>query len=329
MGRFFYISVRHGARCAAAGCALLLVCAGSPLAAAFPDKPVHLVVPYPAGGSSDVLARVLSARLAELWGQPVIVENMPGGGSVFGTHTVSKAAPDAHTLLAGNATLAINEALSQKLPYHALRDFAPISLTARQHTALIVQASSPFTTVRQFADAARAKPNLTYGSAGHGAVGHLAGELFKVMTAANITHVAYNGTRQAINELIANHVSCVMIALPAAMPYVKSGRLRVLALADARRAPMLPNVPTLGESVPGYEVESWYGVLAPYGVSVPLVRRMNADLNTVLNKPDFREQLLSLGYEATASTPGDFQSRLASDIERYSRITVAVGIVAR
>ena len=245
MNRLSDIAEARDALRAVARCALFVCCVCVSLgAAAFPEKPIHVVVPYPAGGSSDVLARVISLKLAELWGQPVIVDNVPGGASIFGTQMVSKAAPDGHTMLLGNAALAINEALAQKLPYHALRDFAPISLAAKQHMALVVQAGSPFTVVRQLADSARAKPSqLTYGSAGHGAVGHLAGELFKLMTVTNLTHVPYNGTREAVNELIAKHVSCALIALPAVMPHVKSGQLRVLALADPRRAQTLPHVP--------------------------------------------------------------------------------------
>lgn len=304
-------------------CACL--CSG---AAAFPDKPVHLVVPYTAGGTSDIVARVLSAPLAEAWAQPVRIDDLPGGATVFGTETVAKAAADGHTLLAGTAALAINEALSRKLPYHALRDFAPISLVARQHIALAVLASSSFATAGQLRDAARARPGrMSYGSSGPGTVGHLAGELFKLMTESDLNHVAYNGTRQAISELISQHVSCALVPLSAVMPYVKSGRVRVIGLTGARRAAVLPNVPTIGETLPGYEVDSWIGILAPYGASVQLVRRINADLSGIINRREIRERLTSLGYEPVASTPGEFQERLAADIERYSRIVFDVGIV--
>ena len=296
-------------------------------AAAFPDKPIHFIVPYPEGGSSDVVARALAPRLAHVWAQPVIVENIPGGGTVFGTEHASKAAPDGHTLLAGNAALAINEVLSKKLPYHALHDFTPISLAAKQHIAVVVHASSPFMTMRQLSQAAHIKSSqVTYGSAGHGAVGHLAGELFKLMTLSNLTHVAHNGTRQAVTELLANHVSCAIVALPAVIPEVKSGKLRVLAVTDAKRAEILPNVPTVAETVPGYEIDNWLGVLAPYGLSVRLVRRINADIVKIVTSTEFKDELMSLGYQASASTPGEFQTRLAADIERYSGIIAAVGI---
>jgi tripartite-type tricarboxylate transporter receptor subunit TctC len=294
---------------------------------AFPDKPVRLVVPYRVGGSSDVVARLLSVRLAELWGQPVTVDNVPGTASIYGTHSVANAQPDGHTLLVGNSALAINEALSRNLPYHALRDFAPISLAARQQVALVVNAGAPFYSFTQLRDAARAKPGqLSYGSAGPGAVGHLAGELLKHVTATNITHVAYSGNRQALRELIANHITYAMIGLPSAMRHVTAGRLRVLAVAGSARAEALPEVPTIGESVPGYEVNNWIGILAPYGATVTLVREINAHLVRVINKPDIKELLSGLGYEPLSSTPGEFHYRLAADIERYSRIVAAAGI---
>jgi tripartite-type tricarboxylate transporter receptor subunit TctC len=307
---------------------VLLLCAALPaVAAGFPDRPVSLVVPYSAGGSSDIVARLLSLRLADLWGQPVLVENVPGTASVHGTRQVAKAPPDGHTLLAGSAALAINEALSRTLPYHALHDFAPISLVARQHVALVVNAGASFQGVAQLLEAARVRPgSVSYGSPGPGTIYHLAGELFSVVTGANVANVTYNGANQTIRELLAGHVSCAMVALPSAMPYVQAGRLRVLGVAGSQRAQALPEVPAIGETVQGYEVNNWTGILAPYGATVALVRKINADLNTVISRANFKAQLASLGYDADASTPGEFQNLLAADIERYARIVAAAGL---
>jgi tripartite-type tricarboxylate transporter receptor subunit TctC len=291
---------------------------------AFPDKPVRFIVPYREGGSSDVVARLLSVRLAELWGQPIAIENLPGSRSTFGTQQVATAEPDGHTLLVANAGLAINEALSNKLPYHPLRDFAPISLVATQYLALVLNTNAPFTSLAQLISFAQVKGRqMSYGSAGHGTVGHLAGELLRLGMSTNLNHVAYGGARQAIRELMGNHVSCAMLPLSSVMPYVSAGRLRVLAVTNKTRAEALPEVPTVGESIPGYEVNNWVGILAPYGATVTLVRNINANVAAVVNKPAFKELLSTLGYEAVSSTPGELQMRLTGDIERYSRIVFA------
>ena len=305
--------------------ALLLLAA--PALAAFPDKPVRVVVPYGAGGSSDVVARLLSLRLIELWSQPVVIENVPGSASVFGTDSVARAAPDGHTLLTGNATLAINEAFARKLPYHALRDLTPIALVARHYTALIVSAGAPFQSVGQIIEAARGRhPPLSYGSAAQGSVSHLAGELLRHAASVSLVHVSYSKNAEAIQQLLANRVSCAMISLPLAMPYVKAGQVRVVGVTGSHRTQALPDVPTIGETVSGYEVNNWIGILAPYGVNVGLVRRINADLNSVTGRPRFQEMLTNLGYAPLSGTPGDFRTMLAADIERYSRMILAAGI---
>jgi tripartite-type tricarboxylate transporter receptor subunit TctC len=297
---------------------------------AFPDKPVRLVVPYREGGSSDVVARLLSLRLTELWGQPVAIENLPGSRSIFGTQQVATAEADGHTLLVANAALAINEALWKKLPYHPLRDFAPISRVATQHLALVLNANGPFTSFAQMTALAQVKGRqISYGSPGHGSVGHLAGELLKLVTSANLIHVAYSGTRQTIRELMASHVSCAMLPLSSVMPYVNAGRLRVLAVTNKKRAAALPEVPTIGESFPGYEVNNWVGIFAPYGATVTLVRTINSNVAAVVEKPAFKELLSSLGYEAAGSTPGELQMRLTADIERYSRIVFSARLTTQ
>jgi tripartite-type tricarboxylate transporter receptor subunit TctC len=314
------------AACLALLCAWPLACGH---ATPFPGKPVTIIVPYPAGGSSDVLARVLSQRLAEQWGQDVLVDNRPGNDSVAGTQAAARAPADGHTLLAVNAALAINEALSRRLPYHALRDFVPISLIARQPVVLVTHAESSFASVAQLRDAAQERPgHLTYGSIGHGSVGHLAGELFKRAAGVSLAHVTYPGMRQGLKELKAGRITVAFVPLPVAMPHVRNGALRLVAIANSRRAEAFSEVPTIAETFPGFEIDNWIGLLAPYGVSVRRVRSIHATVTMIVGAHEFRMLMASLGYEAVGSTPGQFHDRLAADIERYSRAIHTVGIRA-
>jgi tripartite-type tricarboxylate transporter receptor subunit TctC len=310
--------------------ALLLLCgagAGASASDAFPRKAVRIVVPYPAGGSSDIVGRILSSRLAAAWGQPAVVENVPGNRSTFGTHEVALAEADGHTLLVANSGLAINEVLSRKLPYHPLRDFAPISLIVTQQFALVVGAQAGYASLAQLVDAAQTKSRpISYGSSGHGSIGHLAGELFRIVTGGALTHVAYRSTRQALRELASKHVTCAMLPLATVIPEQRAGRLKVLAVTGSRRAEVLPDVPALSEQFAGYDVKVWVGVLAPYGASVSLVRKINSDLTTIVRTTGVADMLTALGYDVVGSTPGEFQTRLAADIERYSRIVTAAGL---
>jgi tripartite-type tricarboxylate transporter receptor subunit TctC len=290
-------------------------------------SPIHLIVPFPAGGGTDVLARIVSSRLSEAWRQPTLVKNMPGHPSVAGTQVVAHAQPDGRTFLVANATLAINEALYRRLPYDALRSFAPISLLARQHLVFVVHASSPVHTVTQLLDSARARQGpVLYATAANGALPHLAGELLRLMTATGLVHVPSNSTAGALEQLVRGHVSYAIVPLPRALPHLKSGQLRAIAVAGNNRATALPDVPTVAASVAGYGISTWIGMLAPYGVSVPLVRRLNSDVQSVMRRPDVVELLDSLGYEPKSSTPHEFQNWIRADIERYTRIVFDAGI---
>lgn len=296
-------------------------------AADFPQREVRVIVPFPAGGSTDVLTRHVSGRLARLWGVPVIIHNIPGASSVSGTRAVAEAAPDGHTLLAANAALAMNEALARKLPYHALRSFAPISLLARQQLVLVVPAASRITTVAELIESARKAPaKLAYGSSGVGSLGHLSGELLKLMTGTHSTYVPHKGARETLERLAAESLAYAIVPVPRALPYLKKAQIRAVAVAGTNRATALPDVPTIGATVSGYGISTWTGVLAPYGASVSLVRRINADIQSVIRNEKLAAVLASLGYEAAGSTPGDFQNRLRADIERYSRIAFDSGM---
>jgi tripartite-type tricarboxylate transporter receptor subunit TctC len=302
---------------------LLLAVTGGAFAE-FPSKPVTLVVPNPAGSSSDVLARALSMRLAEHWGREVIVENLPAHGSASGPQAVSRATPDGHVLLAASAALPLNEALSPRLPYHALRDFATISLVARQPIVLITSAGSTLSSVADVIGAAREQPGqLGYGSTGGGCIGHLAGELFRRAAGVKLRHVAYPAWGHALKELKAGHLAMAFAEWPVAMPHVQNGRLRPIAVTSPRRLDAWPDLPALAETVPELEIDNWVGILAPYGLTVRRVRALHASTMNVTASREFRTQIASLGYEVVGSTPGEFHNRLAADIERYSRAVAA------
>lgn len=302
-------------------------CSAFLFAADFPQREVRVIVPFPAGGSTDVLTRHVSGRLSRLWGFPVVVQNIPGASSVSGTRAVAEAAPDGHTLLAANAALAMNEALARKLPYHALRSFAPISLLARQQLVLAVPAASRITTVDDLIETARRAPaKLVYGSSGLGSLGHLSGELLKLMTGTQATYVPHKGARETLERLAAESLAYAIVPVPRALPYLKKSQIRAVAVAGTNRSTALPDVPTIGATVSGYGISTWTGVLAPYGASVSLVRRINADVQSVIRNEKLAAVLASLGYEAAGSTPGDFQNRLRADIERYSRIAFDSGM---
>jgi tripartite-type tricarboxylate transporter receptor subunit TctC len=292
-----------------------------------PSGAVQLIVPFAAGGSSDVLARVVSSPLSEVWRQPVLVKNLPGHPSVSGAQVVASAEPDGRTFLVANASLAMNEARYRRLPYDALRSFTPISILVHQHLVFVVHSSSPIATITDLIGSARgAGAPVTYATAGAGTLAHLAGELLKLMTSTNFAHVPPKKAGTALDELMVKRVSCAILPLPRALPHVKSGQVRAIAVAGSGRASALPDVPTVGASVAGYGVSTWIGLLAPYGVSVPAVRQLSSDVQTVLRRPDMIELLVSLGYEPTLSTPDALQNRLRADIERYSRIVFDAGI---
>jgi tripartite-type tricarboxylate transporter receptor subunit TctC len=305
---------------------LLIACASFARATDTPAARVQLVVPFAPGGSTDVLARIVSSRLADVWRQPVVVKNVPGHPTVSGTQLVAKAEPDGRTFLVVNATIAINEALYRRLPYDVLRSFTPISILARQHLVFVVHANAPVNTIVDLIDSARTGQPVTYATGGNGTLAHLSGELLKLMTSGSFTHVPSKSASHVLNEVMSREVSCAIVALPRALPYLKNGQLRALAVAGSDRASAIPDVPTIGASVAGYSVSTWTGLLAPYGVSVTLLRKLSSDVQTVMRRPDVVELLGSLGFEPRSSTPHDFQNRIRADIERYSRVVFDAGI---
>jgi tripartite-type tricarboxylate transporter receptor subunit TctC len=311
--------------------ALVLACT-SPLAAdapaAFPAKPIRLVVPFPPGGSTDIIARVIGQKLSESLGQQVIVENKPGAGGNIGVESVAKAPADGYTLVMGHVgTFGSNPALYKKLPYDPVKDFAPVTLIAMVPNLLVVQPSLPIRTTQELIAAARAKPGqLTYGSGGNGSAAHLAAEYFKLRAGVDIQHIPYKGTMPALTDLLSGQISMQITGAPPLMPYIKSGKVRVLATASPQRLKILPDVPTIAESgVPGYAATQWYGILAPAATPKPVVDKLNVEIVNAINRPDVRARLEAEGAEPVGNTPAEFAAFIKSELALWAKVVKESG----
>jgi tripartite-type tricarboxylate transporter receptor subunit TctC len=310
--------------------ALALSLALDAAAQTYPAKSIRLIVPFPPGGSADILARAIGQKAGEGLGQSLVVENRPGAGTAIGAEALAKSAPDGYAIMIGTVSShAINPALNPKLPFDPVRDFTPVSLVASIPFAMIVHPSVPAKTVQEFVALARTQPGtLNYSSAGSGTSNHLAGELLKSMTGIDIVHVPYKGSAPALNDLISGQVSLMFDLVLTAAPPVKSGSVRGLAVTSAQRSSVLPDLPTVAESIPGYEVSAWFGVFAPAGVPQPVVQRLNAEFVKALQQPDLRQRLASQGAEPLTSTPDEFAAYLRSEIEKWAKVVKAAGMKA-
>lgn len=299
--------------------------------AAWPQQPIRMIVPQPPGGGTDALARLLAERLQPVLGQPVIVENRTGAGGNIGTDAVARAAPDGHTLLLTTNTHVTNVAFFSKLPYDPVKDFEPVSIVGSVPFVLGVNAASPYRTVKDLIDAAKARPGvLAYASGGPGTPHQLAAELFKSMTGTDFIHVPYKGSNPAMMGLLANDVAMSISAINSMLPHIRSGKIRALAVATAQRTPLLPDVPTIAEAVPlpGYKIDIWYGVLAPAGTPKAIVARLSQEINKVMTDAGVREKLASQGLDPSGSTPEQFSEVIKSDLVKYRQITKEAKIVA-
>jgi tripartite-type tricarboxylate transporter receptor subunit TctC len=311
-------------------CALILAlaCAGAN-AQAYPSKPIHLVVPYPAGGPLDIMARAIGQKLTEAWKQPVIVDNRAGAGGNIGADAVAKAAPDGYTLLMGAvATQAINPALYSKIPYDAARDFAAVALVAQVPNILVVNPAVPVKSVRELIELARAKPGtLNFASGSTGSTGHLAGELFKTMAGVDMVHIPYKGAAPATTDLLAGQVQLMFDNLANALPNVKAGKLRALAVTTLARSPAVPDLPTIAESgLPGFDLTTWFGLLVPAGTPPEIVAKLNAEVVRALNSNDMRERLQRMGAEPPANnTPEHFAAFIRSEAAKYAKVVKSSG----
>jgi len=305
--------------------ALSLPCA----AQEYPTKPVRMVVPFPPGAGTDILARAIGQKLTESWGQTVIVDNRPGAGGTIGSEFVAKAPRDGYTLLMGNvSTLAMGPAIYRNIGYDSLKDFAPVSLVSSSENVIVVHPSLPANTVKELIALARARPKqLLYSSAGSGTTTHLAGELFKMMAKVDIVHVPYKGSPQSIIDLVAGQVHMSFTSLAAGVPQIKSGRLRAIATTGLKRNPLLANLPTVDESgLKGFEVNAWQGILAPAGTPAAIVVKLNDGIVRALENSEVKERLGSIGLVAAGSTPERFAEYLRSESIKWAGVVKAAGI---
>ncbi len=311
-------------------CALaLLACIGNAVAQSWPAKPLRLMVPYPPGGSADILGRAIGQKLGESLGQQVVIDNRPGAGTAIGAEAVAKSAPDGYTILLGTVSShAINPALTPGLKYDPVKDFAPVSLVASIPFALIVNPAVPANSVKDLIALAKGKPGgLNFSSAGSGTSNHLAGELFKSMTGTFMVHIPYKGSAPALNDLIAGQVQLMFDLVLTTAPHVKAGTVRALAVTAKERSPALPGVPTVAESgVPGYEVSAWFGFFVPAGTPSSVIAALNGATVRALQMPDLRERLASQGADPITDSPEHFAAYVREELVKWTRVVKASAI---
>jgi len=308
-------------------CAVAVAFAPALNAQNFPNKPVRLIVPFAPGGSTDIMGRILGQKLTEMWGQQVVVDNRSGGGTIIGTEMAVKSPADGYTLLLANIALALNPGLQPKLPFDPVKDLAPVSLLANQATALAATSALPASSVKELIAYAKTRPDgLSFGSSSTGSVGHIAGEMFRGATGTKMVHVPYKGGGPAAVDVIAGQIPIAFISLPTVMTHYKAGKLKVLAVTDGKRSGAAPDVPTIGETLPGFAVNNWIGMLAPAALPKPLLQRVHGDLIKVLRMADVKEKLSGQGFDILASSPEEFGATIRGDIAKYTKVIKAAGI---
>jgi tripartite-type tricarboxylate transporter receptor subunit TctC len=293
----------------------------------YPNKPVRMVVGFPPGGPVDIVARALAPRISELLGQTALIDNRAGAGGIVGADLVAKSAPDGYNLLIVPNTLAIHVSLYSKLPYDTLKDFIPIALLTASPLVLVVHPSVPATNLRQLIALAKARPgDLNYASPGSGTANHLSGEMLKSMAKIDVAHVPYKGGAPAEIDLLGGHVSFMFDTIPLALPNVRSGRLRALAVTWARRSPAAPDIPTLAESgLPGFDTGTWYGMVGPAGLPREIVMQLNTEINKVLQSTEFKQRMASLGVETMPGTPEQFGDFIKTEIVKWAKVVKESG----
>jgi tripartite-type tricarboxylate transporter receptor subunit TctC len=308
--------------------ALVALAAACASAQPYPSKPIRMIVPYPPGGTTDILARDVGQVLTNVLGQSVVIDNRPGAAGNIGTDMVAKAAPDGYTLLMGTVnTHAINAGLYSKLPYDHIKDFTPVILVARVSNVLEVNPSVPVNTVADLIKLAKENPGkLNFASSGSGTSIHMSGELFKTMTGVDMVHVPYKGSAPAVADLVGGQVQLMFDNLPSSLAMIKAGKLRAIAVTSAQRAPALPDVPTIAESgLPGFEASSWFGVLAPAGTPQAIITRLNAEIDKWLQSPEAKEMLLAQGAVPAGGTPEQFATWIRSETDKWAKVVKASG----
>lgn len=311
--------------CFMLGASLAAACAS---AQNYPARPVRAVVPFTTGSAADSLARVIGQKLTESWGQQMVIDNRTGANTIIGTEAVAKAPPDGHTLLLANISLAINPALYNKLPYDALKDFTPVSLTAAILVVLVVHPSLPVKSVKELVALAKARPGqINYASGGNGSAQHLPMEMLRLATGMNIVHVPYKGLGPAFNDVLGGQMQMMFTGVSNVVQYAKSGQVRVLATGSLKRSPALPNVPTFVEAgVPGFNFEAWAGYLVPAGTPQNVIVKLHGDITGALNAPGVREKLTAFGFDVIGGTPEQFATLIKTDLVRFGKLVKEAGI---
>ena len=296
----------------------------------YPNQPIRLIVPFAAGGPSDVLARAFSQKLGEDLGQPVIIDNKPGAGTNLAAEFVARSKPDGYTIfLMMVGTQAINETLYKKLSYNTVKDFAPITLVASSSLMLVANPSVPVKTVNDLIAFAKANPGkVNFGSSGTGTPLHLGGELFNVQAGTDITHVPYKGAAPALTDVLGGQIQTAMIGTPAALPYVKSGKLTPIGVTSLKRSPNAPEVPAIAETLPNFEVELVYALVAPAGTPNAIIKRLNTQMSTILNNPETKTQLASRGFDVQTSSPEQLGAYIKAEVTKWAPIVKKSGATA-
>ncbi len=312
---------------------LLALCLWSICAVAadsYPTRPIRLISPFAPGGGNDIISRTLGAAVSKNLGQSIVVDNRPGANTIVAMEILARATPDGYTLLTTSSSQATNATLYSKLPYDSIKDFSPVSMVGVSPLVVAVNPALPIKTIGELIAAAKAKPgSIMYPSAGTGNSTHLGGELFAVMAGVTLTHVPYKGLGPGLVDLMAGRLQTIFSTAPAAMPHIKTGRLRGLAVTTATRSNLLPQLPTVAESgVPGYESGSWYGVSAPAGTPRAIIARLNKEITAVLATPEFREQLLNAGADPMPTTPEQFAAYIQMEITKWAKVIKLSGAKA-
>lgn len=293
--------------------------------AAYPSKPVRLIVPAAAGGATDIVGRLVAHQASLAWPQPMVVENVAGGGGVIGTQVVARAGGDGHTLLMGAINHTINASLVGKLPYDSVKDFTFIAHLVSIPNVLVVHPSLPAKTLAEFIQYARSNDTLVFASSGNGTSQHLSAEMFRMETGVKYQHVPYKGAAPATNDLLGGHVHLMFDNLPAAAPNIRAGKLRALAVTSAKRNPAFPDLPAISETVPGFDVRSWFGLMGPAGLPRPVVDKLHAEMARIFAQPDVLRRIADMGAEAQVTDPAAFTAYVHQEIERWAKVVKASG----
>ena len=307
--------------------AVLAATGASALAQNFPSKPIHIIVPVTPSGGTDVFARILGLKLQERLGQPVIVENKPGAGGIIGHEFVAKSVPDGYTLLVMSNAITMVQSVSKSLPYDVAKDFAPVAIGATAPVVVVVANKIPVHSINELIAYAKANPGkLSYGTPGIGTPHHLATEWFMNMTGIEMFHVPYKGAAGMLANLLSGEVHVAFAALTSAIPHIRAGKIRGIAVAEHQRLSQLKEVPTVSESLPGYEVNMWFGTLAPAGTPEAIVALLSGEERTILNAPEMRERLAGLGFDSNPSSQAEMRQIMSTEIARWNKVAKAVGI---